>query len=1631
MGNFNKLNIDFCRQALIEKMTRPAPLIVLFPRNTGNTKLQLQINSNTSINIRYIAEGSETVNSSIVYTNKSVGAIVQEINKLSLPLSAVGIASVDVLRSGDLIQLGSNYLDLPSGFNVYDRTSGNGILIRGKKVLTRHKSDSKIKLLDPYQELSTLPWYPRILNGSFTKKHNGLLYHFYIPEYESQSWSPEFGKPFKQVLGERLVAVDKNTYRVFRTPIYWNGENITLYNDDIPLSKNIIKDVDIHNGFLFLDPSFNVSGNIRVDYTYNEPSYVYKDININGHFSQNPLILDKFVIIYMLPVEASTFSTKKTIYHIVGDSIESAIDSIEIANPEIPIAIIGAYNIRPIISSDQINILDTRSKGGGLIRARGQVSPVYYFQDIIESDDIDVESVYQESYRFWDIGNMDGLPYPAAAAVSMELPEELKDVLPISDIKKKASKFIAAGVYPSISFYNAKLPAIEGLSRQVSCTYNLDFSELYNKYSTSNSGVIGTVPTSFTGIGWRQQEPSTPGSIFTANWSSYYPELPIVKSQGKNLLEISNEPIGFTYLKSSPIAGISWFERSVLNITGNIDVPSEYSNWTKKTIFDNLEVVTGELTKQYFFINPEGIKKQYRDIVVHSPYQITDLKSKIEKEVSSIFDNILELQTSGYDKTLSSVFNTAIKTSYSNVLNKNEKQSISDYVLVPSVYSTIADIYDTPLKELYAEELDKIGKDILAYGVYTSGHYFRYFLQPSSRYYDAADGTPVALFDFNSSLKFINKYLDFRNTSNSWDQSCETGSLSSTGLVTRLINSANLFGDFGPGVPLYWYYYPTKFASGITNDYFSGYYIPTVSSVGTTYSEIVQSKNYDYLYTQSMPSIFSSVLANTGNTDLSTSFLNSIKETYEYCIDNVINNVDQTVNGIRYYSGLPTTSHWFVSHNKLGTYLGYNLKNIIESYEYLYKYNINRKNIYDITQPQYAGPSYLDYMFSGIEKILETSYDVVYNNVLRLGVTEPEMAYTLYGYGWYINNWINHYGLKGKVYSIDNRDKYYYLFDRGLKQVIKNHFTEDNKFLEIKSILGEPGSFPALTPSKVLYPLAEAIKMDKEAWEGIAEGVVTTIINNYGVSGLYYSNPYKTDTIAGKELDIVDGLIKIYKSLTTPSSNLRFEPVNYKLSNVRGCFFRPNFSSYDNAAPTGDWQGTTNSLSFWKYYSSGDVESSIVNLKSIGINTLFIDLDYILWKTNSGLFYSNLDHLFETCTKNRISIIPNFINDYGTTITQANFTSYVTTFGHTGGQYRPECTDSVFFMTGVMSGQAYVESLINRYDNNPSLIAWSIVSNPISTGTNLVNYSSIIYITDTKTDTPIIYNTSSPISIGDMQFTKNQLPSATKNPFEIQYSAIPIYSQDIYANYPGTLNPRVDIVGTSPNSYFSYFLDNLPSIGNKKYLITNYGDGEIGDYSLSINRLYYRGLPFILSDLYVKSGKAEGIIYENLDCRIARHAVSIQEMATYQKVSTTGKPIQIIDFSDKYFYNVDYIPGYNGNNLISDILNWNNRLTSNILSNDQTGEFLKQIKVLTSAQKALDTLNNNLYKDSYYQTILDPEEKNNLDFYRTRWDFIDFTKNTATPVLVSGQLDKQYYDSFITDWGMNLKSICNRLNING
>ncbi|RMG74288.1 MAG: hypothetical protein D6710_01860 [Nitrospirae bacterium] len=421
---------------------RPVGAILLrdpeAPKGAGDTVYSVTVD-NTSITL---TDGSDSF--AVDYVGKSIRQVVTELTGSQFPIEVYSLVDVNNLQQGDILASGSA---IPDSFDYEDKLSDRkSCILRVKRWAASYSRLTSISIRPPYNEGSTLPWRARITNGEFAQEYNGTTFTFSVPEYKNQAWSTEFGFPFMDVVDEPINFITSKTIQVARFPLLWNNNNIVVSTSDRTFPSTIIKDVDPINGLVYLKDGVSLPKDAKISYVYYQDSYIYPNINLNGHFSQNPFILDKYVVFYARPTSSSNgLHRSRGIYHSIGSTIEDAIFNIEEATPNEPIAILGATVVKPFYDDRDISIVDTRSYGGGLKEdSVGQVA----------------EKKYHQAQLFFDIGRKEGIPYPGAAAIVVELPLSLKEVMSVAEIRERVKTHIAEGVYPILDFYDDTTEAL-------------------------------------------------------------------------------------------------------------------------------------------------------------------------------------------------------------------------------------------------------------------------------------------------------------------------------------------------------------------------------------------------------------------------------------------------------------------------------------------------------------------------------------------------------------------------------------------------------------------------------------------------------------------------------------------------------------------------------------------------------------------------------------------------------------------------------------------------------------------------------------------------------------------------------------------------------------------------------------------------------------------------------------------------------------------------------------------------------------------------------------------------------------------------------------------------------------------
>lgn len=1192
-------NIDFIRQTLHSRITRPQVTLAVYPDiQSGSTKPQISISS-TTITVKYGSTQEQ-----VLFVGKSVEQVAADINRTSIPVKCVALSSSLSLSSGDFIQT-SGFLTIPDGFNVYDRLTDGGVAIRSTKWTVKYNDTAKIRLLPPYNDSYTLPWYPRISVGAFSQDYRGRKFNFYIPEYNLQTWSALYGMPFKDLKSAAVSVKDTNLLQLPRYPIHWNGDNLIFYNDGSPLSNFIIEDIDVNNGLVYIKPGSFPNGNITVDYTYLENNFIYPYLNINAHFNQNPSLIDKFVVFYLLPAEGTiAVKNNRTVYHKIADNLQEAIDSIEIENSDIPIAIIGAYAIQQVLSSDRVTILDTRVLGGGLV-GEDLKSPVHIVDTVFtlntDSKVKPIEDTYVDAKSFWDIGNYDGEPYPGAASVVIKVPDYLKDAHSSSTIKSKVSKFISAGVYPILDYYPDYTGYVDGFSDDISLLDNPNFSGNF-------SGIYGSY--------WVPSNRSIPSGTVLTYWEDQINSNVLVKSLDNKFYLESSPHTGYfqTYLKSSPNTIITWEERSVLG-TGD-----KFSDWKTVRKIDDRAVTPGHLVKGYVGLYSPYENKQYRDVSIFSPYLRKDpdtFKSEIEQEVLTIMSGVAALAGPSGERPLVG--------SITNIVN--------GWTGVAQGYYGMPEQY-IPVLKLAVESPELLTTGILSFvnnivSGYSSGYDSSYI----SKYYNPANGS-------YSQISVNNPFTVTPHLTN-LAYCLNYAKINLTGLYPTLYTDVkNILSKlYGSNIGQT-YISPKYYLDGSSDPASFARYplnIPAYLDVNPVFE--------DHRITELLPSIVLSIQGFPNYNSSSLTGYTGLMRLVTDTINTAVGRLPSSIYRQKYNSGDAVANSWYAPFDRYGEYLGTLSNDIINTYENLFSiYKANTK------EPGYTGFSinYLIGYLDGLKTVLDHGYSGFFETISRGGILDKKVSKLLYAYGWYAHKALDAEGaidnIANKLLSADYSG-YHTLFIEGLRLYTKSIIREDGAIAEIDTVDQDHLPVEGTPPLEIF----DSLKLNyiKENELGLLQGVFTNTTGQWSYNGYYPDSTLDTNLSGNFAPQLASKFIDMRKPFTGYAID-EWEPIYQDYSNVRGINFTPVYTEYLYLTPENLFSGAANTTSQWRFFRTGSTDTQLGYLRGMGFNSIRLfcalhmyEYHRLLGQTgDSNPFIQSYKEFLTLAKNNHIKVMP-------------------------------------------------------------------------------------------------------------------------------------------------------------------------------------------------------------------------------------------------------------------------------------------------------------------------------------------------------------------------------------------------------
>ncbi|MEW6769991.1 MAG: hypothetical protein AB1330_01175 [Bacillota bacterium] len=332
-------------------------------------------------------------------------------------------------------------------------------------------------------------WYLRVKDGSFVypivlpssanyeacpelQPYAGSEVNLFytLPEYLRQPFDPDV--PYVRQKGAVLQYIDGGVFRAAHKPLYV-VERVVV-NPGAPNEREVgVADVDRAKGLIYIEESVYPQDIVVADYVYENLYYEYRGCDVAGrffHLNLNPSpghsftalvdgpglvvpgdfpsawrgvpeevtscrLLQLCFYLYLRPVAA--FSGRELIPGSVRYNTLFHTTEKEYFDPDSPLYdptafLLARVYVRPNSTPQDVVILDTRSRGGGL--ADG-----YTHSD------------------YWDIAMADGIAYPGQGVIIARFPrgilKENGGQFTREEVERAVRRYLAHGVHPAIEYF--------------------------------------------------------------------------------------------------------------------------------------------------------------------------------------------------------------------------------------------------------------------------------------------------------------------------------------------------------------------------------------------------------------------------------------------------------------------------------------------------------------------------------------------------------------------------------------------------------------------------------------------------------------------------------------------------------------------------------------------------------------------------------------------------------------------------------------------------------------------------------------------------------------------------------------------------------------------------------------------------------------------------------------------------------------------------------------------------------------------------------------------------------------------------------------------------------------------------
>jgi hypothetical protein len=354
-------------------------------------------------------------------------------------IDSKGVLNKVLLRYGPILQ------ELPYAPSTKGYTfQGRIVTLNGAGTFAiRFLRPNGYRVAPPYNGTPNAPWFPRV----------GFSLKPVAPEWARQVFLPQ--RPYMLASWVPGIVLDGSMIEFERKQILYNAAqlpDILVFDKDYaikyaldgavagsppkhgtlyPWKRGQIRSLDAYKARVEVDVALDPSDVVYGFYSYREQDVVYQALDVNPF--TNPQVQNTVVYFYY----RTNSDPFRVIYHQLTDPSGNILPGL--TNDPSPVTsfsgvtVFAQMTVGTNVSPGQFTVTDERQRGGGLGTAYQQIP---------------------QAANFWDIGYLDGKPYPIAGALVVHLPVSILDTLSRDQVLEKVNAALPMGAIPVIFYYD-------------------------------------------------------------------------------------------------------------------------------------------------------------------------------------------------------------------------------------------------------------------------------------------------------------------------------------------------------------------------------------------------------------------------------------------------------------------------------------------------------------------------------------------------------------------------------------------------------------------------------------------------------------------------------------------------------------------------------------------------------------------------------------------------------------------------------------------------------------------------------------------------------------------------------------------------------------------------------------------------------------------------------------------------------------------------------------------------------------------------------------------------------------------------------------------------------------------------